>query len=169
MEDEEDFSEFVRSRSGELQRLAWLLTGDWSTSQDLVQSALAKTWQRWASIRRRDAPEVYVRRVMLTTFLGWRRRHWVGEVALGWIPEHAEPGDVAASVAQHEAVVAALRRLPKKQRAVVVLRYFADLSEQATADSLGCTVGTVKSQAARALGTLRSNDALRSAITEVSR
>jgi DNA-directed RNA polymerase specialized sigma24 family protein len=110
--DEEEFSAFVRSHSGELQRLAWLLTGDWSTAQDLVQSSSTKTWQRWRSIRRRDAPEAYVRRVMMTTFLGWRRRRWIGEVALGWLPEDADPRDVAADVARHEAVVAALRRLP---------------------------------------------------------
>jgi RNA polymerase sigma-70 factor (sigma-E family) len=169
VEDEEEFSAFVRSRSGELQRMAWLLTGDWSTSQDLVQSSLAKTWQRWPSIRRRDAPEAYVRQVMMTTFLGWRRRRWMGEIALGWLPEPADPDDVAATVVQHEAVVAALRRLPKQQRAVIVLRYFADLSERATADTLRCSVGTVKSHASRALGALRSNDALRAAIAEVSR
>ena len=169
MEDVDEFSAFVRSRSSDLQRMAWLLTGDWSTAQDLVQSSLAKTWQRWRSIRRRDAPEAYVRRVMMTTFLGWRRRRWAGEVALGWLPEHADVSDVAADVAQHEAVVKALRRLPKQQRAVVVLRYFADLSEQATADTLRCGVGTVKSQTARALAALRSNDALLAAVTEGSR
>jgi RNA polymerase sigma-70 factor (sigma-E family) len=169
VEDEEEFSAFVRSHSEELQRMAWLLTGDWSTAQDLVQSSLAKTWQRWRSIRRRDAPEVYVRRVMMTTFLGWRRRRWVGEVALGWLPEDAVPGDVAADMAQRQAVVAALRRLPTQQRVVVVLRYFADLSEQATADALRCSVGTVKSQSSRAFTTLRSNDALRAAMTEESR
>lgn len=169
MEDEEVFSAFVRSQAVELQRMAWLLTGDWSISQDLVQSSLTKMWQRWPSIRRQDAPEAYLRRVMMTTFMGWRRRRWTGEVALGWLPEQPENGDLSASIAQHEAVVAALRRLPKQQRAVVVLRYFADLSEQATADTLRCSIGTVKSQASRALNTLRSNDALRAAITEVSR
>src|SRR5580765_3920099 len=69
---EEEFSAFVRARSAELQRTAWLMTGDWAAAQDLVQSALVKTWQRWATIRRQDAPEIYTRRVMLTTFLGWR-------------------------------------------------------------------------------------------------
>ena len=162
--DEERFSAFVRSHSGELQRMAWLLTGDWSTAQDLVQSSLVKTWQRWQSIRRQDAPEAYVRRVMMTTFLGWRRRRWVAEVALGWLPERAGEGDLAANVAQRQLVLAALRRLPKQQRAVIVLRYFGDLSEQATADTLRCSVGTVKSQSARALHTLRANAALHAAI-----
>ena len=169
MDDEEEFANFVRSHSGDLQRMAWLLTGDWSSSQDLVQSSLTKTWQRWQSIRRRDAPEAYVRQVMLRTFLAWRRRRWVGEVALGWLPEEADGGDVANDVVQHEAVVAALRRLPRKQRAVIVLRYFADLSERTTAEALRCSVGTVKSQSARALTTLRGNAALRAAITEGSR
>lgn len=169
MEDEEEFSAFVRSHSGQLQRMAWLLTGDWSTAQDLVQSSLTKTWQRWRSIRRSDAPEAYVRRVMVRTFLGWQRRRWIGEVPLGWLPENAESADMTAGVAEHEAVVAALRRLPRQQRAVIVLRYFADLSEQATADALRCSVGTVKSHASRALTTLRSNAALRAAIVEGSR
>ena len=169
MEAEEEFSAFVRSHSGELQRMGWLLTGDWSAAQDLVQSSLTKTWQRWRSIRRRDAPEAYVRRVMMTTFLGWRRRRWTGELALGWLPDGADSSDVAADVARHDAVVKALRRLPKQQRAVVVLRYFADLSEHATADALRCSVGTVKSQTSRALAALRSNDALRGATAEESR
>ena len=169
MDDEEEFSAFVRLRSTELQRIAWLLTGDWSTAQDLVQSSLVKTWQRWHSIRRRDAAEAYVRRVMMTTWLGWQRRRWAGEVATGWLPEDAGPDDVAADVAQQQAVVAALRRLPRQQRAVVVLRYFADLSEQATAEALRCGVGTVKSHSARAFATLRSNDGLRAALREGSR
>jgi RNA polymerase sigma-70 factor (sigma-E family) len=167
--DDEEFSTFVRSSSAELQRMAWLLTGDWSAAQDLVQSSLIKTWLRWRMVRRRDAPEAYVRRVMMSTFLGWRRRRWVGEMALGWLPEEADHGDVATDVAQHEAVLAALRRLPKQQRAVIVLRYYADLSEQATAEALRCSVGTVKSHASRALTTLRSNAALRAAIAEGSR
>jgi RNA polymerase sigma-70 factor (sigma-E family) len=169
VEDEMEFSAFVRSHSGELQRMAWLLTGDWSTAQDLAQSSLTKTWRRWPAIRRRDAPEAYVRMVMMRTFLAWRRRRWVGEVALGWLPERAADGDVADDVAQREAVLSALRRLPRQQRAVIVLRYFADLSEQSTADALRCRVGTVKSQASRALTTLRANAALRAAIAEGSR
>jgi RNA polymerase sigma-70 factor (sigma-E family) len=177
--DDEEFSAFVRLRSGDLQRMAWLLTGDWASAQDLVQSALVKTWQRWRSVRRRDAPEAYVRRVMLTTFLSWRRRRWSGEVPVGWSPGDGyagsmhgagrSAGDAAAATADHVAVVAALRRLPRQQRAVVVLRYVADLSEQATADALGCSVGTVKSHHARALSALRANDALRAAIVEGSR
>lgn len=169
MEDEEAFSAFVRARSGDLQRMAWLLTGDWALAQDLVQSSLVKTWQRWRSIRRQDAPEVYVRRVLMTTFLAWRRRRWVSEIAVGWFAEDGDRADVAADVVQRAAVVAALGRLPKQQRAVVVLRYFADLSEQATAEALGCGVGTVKSQTSRALTSLRSNGALRAAIVEGSR
>ena len=90
-------------------------------------------------------------------------------MALGWLPDRADVRNVADDMAQHEAVLAALRRLPKQQRAVIVLRYLADLNEQATADALHCSVGTVKSHASRALTTLRSNAALRAAITEGSR
>jgi RNA polymerase sigma factor (sigma-70 family) len=91
------------------------------------------------------------------------------ELVLGWLPERTDDRDVAADVAQQEAVLAALRKLPKRQRAAIVFRYFGDLSEQATAEALGCGVGTVKSQASRALATLRSNAALRTAIAEGSR
>jgi RNA polymerase sigma-70 factor (sigma-E family) len=168
VDDEAEFCAFVRSRGDGLQRMAWLLTSDWAMAEDLVQSSLAKTWQRWGKIRRQDAPEAYVRRVMMTTFLAWRRRRWTGEIAVAVTPEVAT-GDTAGDIVQKQAVAAALRRLPKQQRAVIVLRYFADLSEQATADTLRCSVGTVKSQAFRALATLRSNGALQAAITEGTR
>jgi RNA polymerase sigma-70 factor (sigma-E family) len=166
MNDEAEFSAFVRARSAELQRIAWLLTGDWSTAEDLVQSALTKTWQRWESVQRRDAPEVYVRRVMVRTFLAWRRRRWVGEIAAGWLPDVASSDDLPTNLAQQDLVARALHQLPKQQRAVVVLRYYTDLSEQATAETLRCSVGTVKTHAFRALATLRSNPALRAGTTE---
>lgn len=167
--DIEEFSLFVRARSGELQRVAWLLTGNWALAEDLVQSSLAKTWQRWRSIERRDAPEAYVRRVLMTTFLASRRRRWHRELSLARLPEVADRRDVASDVAQRDAVAAALRRLPNRQRAVIVLRYFLDLSEQASAEALHCSVGTVKSQTSRALTTLRANDALRATMVEGSR
>lgn len=169
MDHEEEFSTFVRLCAADLQRAAWLLTGDWSSAQDLVQTSLAKTWLRWSSIRRRDAQPAYVRRVMMTTFLAWRRRRWSCEVAVDQVPEPGAIEDLAGEVSQRAAVSEALRRLPKQQRAAVVLRYFADLTEQDTAYAMRCSVGTVKSHTARALANLRANGALQAAMVDGSR
>lgn len=147
-----EFAEFVSARSPALLRTAYLLTGDWALGEDLLQTALANCWRRWDRLS--DHPEPYVRQAMLTTFLSWRRRRWNGEVPTGEMPEHGY-ADSTGAVDERDAVWAALRRLPKRQRAVVVLRYFDDLSEQETARLLGVTVGTVKSQSSRALAALR--------------
>src|SRR5262245_52143177 len=91
----EGFALFAQTRESALQRTAWLLTGDWGLAEDLVQTALVRSWPRWELIRRRDDPEIYVRRVMLNTWATWRRRRWRGEQATGSVPESAAPGDVA--------------------------------------------------------------------------
>lgn len=164
--DADEFAAFVRANSRQLQRAAWLLTGNWGTAEDLVQTALTRTWQRWAAIR---APEVrlpYVRRTLLTTFVSDRRRHRVVEVSLGAAPDAAVGADPAVDIAQRAVVLAALERLPRLQRAVVVLRYFDDLTELAAADALGCSVGTVKSSASRAFEKLRLDPHLSAALTE---
>jgi RNA polymerase sigma-70 factor (sigma-E family) len=154
------FREFVATRGRPLLRSAWLLTGDRATAEDLVQTALATTWLRWSRIRRRDAPELYVRRVMVTTYLSWRRRRWHGELPARELPEAAAPPDLMAAADLREAVRVELARLPRRQRAVLVLRYFDDLTEVQTADLLGCSVGTVKSQASRALARLRESSTI---------
>jgi RNA polymerase sigma-70 factor (sigma-E family) len=149
--DTEAFSDFVRGRSPDLLRSAWLLTGDWHTAHDLVQAALERTWPRWG--KRIDHPDAYVRRVMLTTYLSWRRRRWTAELPTAELPETggaAEPSDLRLSL------LAALATLTRQQRAVVVLRYFEDLSEAETAVALGCSVGTVKAHASRGLQQLRA-------------
>ena len=96
-----------------------------------------------------------MRRVMLSTFLTWRRRRWRGELSVAAVPERADPRDAFAGVDLRPSVQAALRGLPPRQRAVIVLRFFDDLTEAQTADVLGCSVGTVKSQSAKALAKLR--------------
>ena len=151
----EGFREFVQARSTALLRSGWLLTGDWPSAEDLVQTALAAAWPRWTSLRRQDAPELYVRKIMINTFLRWRQRRWTGEIATGRLPEPQAYGDVFAQIDARQALLAALDRLPAKQRAVVVLRYFADQTESQTAEAMGCSVGTVKAHAARALARLR--------------
>ena len=149
------FRDFVEARSSALLRSGWLLTGDWPAAEDLVQTALAAAWPRWASLRRPDAPELYVRKIMVNTFLRGRQRRWNGEIATGRLPERAAYGDVYAVVDARQSLLAALDRLPARQRAVVVLRYFADQTESQTAAAMGCSVGAVKSHAAKALARLR--------------
>ena len=146
------FRAFVEARSPALLRSGWLLTGDWPSAEDLVQTALAAAWPRWGSLD--QAPELYVRKIMVNTFLRWRQRRWNGEIATGKLPERAY-GDVFAQVDSRAALTAALDRLPARQRAVVVLRYFADMTEAQTAHAMGCSVGAVKSHAAKAMARLR--------------
>lgn len=148
----EGFRAFVEARSSALLRSGWLLTGDWMSAEDLVQTALAAAWPRWGSVR--HAPEPYVRKIMVNTFLRWRQRRWNGETPTASLPDRAY-GDVFAQVDSRAALTAALDRLPPKQRAVVVLRFFADMTEAQTAEAMGCSVGAVKSHASKALARLR--------------
>jgi RNA polymerase sigma-70 factor (sigma-E family) len=163
---EEEFREFVIARSPALLRAAWLLTGNEASAHDLVQATLLKSWTRWPRVSSADAPEAYVRKVMMTTFLTWRRRRWHGELTVPVLPEVATSADEISRVDVRASVVAALGSLPARQRAVVVLRYFADLTEAQAASALGCSVGTVKSQTARALARLRTSPALTGVLSE---
>jgi RNA polymerase sigma-70 factor (sigma-E family) len=153
---EDGFAAFVASRRRVLLRSAWLLTGDWHLAEDLLQTALAKAYLAW---RRVDDPDAYVRRVLVTTYATWWRRRWNGERPTAVLPDRAA-ADTYPGVDLRHQVHAVLRDLPRRQRAVLVLRFFEDLSEAETAAALGCSVGTVKSQAARALSRLRSSTAL---------
>jgi RNA polymerase sigma-70 factor (sigma-E family) len=154
MSEPEGFREFVAARSPALLRTAWMLTGDAHLAEDLLQAALARTWPHW--LRLRDGqPEAYVRKVMVRLTGSWWRRRWRGETPTAAVPEAAS-GDVFAAVDERAVLLAALGGLPTRQRQVVVLRYYDDLSERQVADLLGCSVGTVKSQAARGLGKLRA-------------
>ncbi|MEV4620033.1 SigE family RNA polymerase sigma factor [Asanoa sp. NPDC049573] len=150
-EDDERFRLFVRAQWGPLTRTAYLLTGDRGTAEDLVQSALEKTHRRWARI---ESPEVYVRRVMVNTATSWWRRRRPVEVPLLATDTAPTPDDYLR-VEQRQQLLVALRQLPPRTQAVLVLRYFEDLSEADTARVLGCSVGSVKSQASRGLARLR--------------
>jgi RNA polymerase sigma-70 factor (sigma-E family) len=151
----EDFDTFVRARSKPLLQAAWLLTGDWQLAEDLLQTALVKVYLSWGRIRRDGNADAYARRVLVTSYVtSWRRR-WRGEVATGALPDQPAWRDDFASTDLRHAVVDALQRLPRRQRAVVVLRYYCDLSERDVAEALGCSEGTVKSQAAKGLAALR--------------
>lgn len=153
----EGFARFVEARQRALQRTAWLLTGDWALAEDLVQTALVRSWPRWERIRRRDDPEIYVRRVMVNTWVTWGRRRWRGERPAAAVPDSLAPADVAAEVAMRMVVRSALGSLTSRERAVLVLRVFDDLSEAQVARVLGCPVGTVKSTMARAVARLRKD------------
>ncbi|HUJ05191.1 MAG TPA: SigE family RNA polymerase sigma factor [Streptosporangiaceae bacterium] len=153
----EGFAQFVETRERALQRTAWLLTGDWALAEDLVQTALARTWPHWGRIKRRDDPEIYVRRVLVNTWATWCRRRWRGELAAATVPDSVDPADFATEVAVRMAVRGALGSLTDRQRAVLVLRVFDDLSEAQVAQVLGCALGTVKSTMAQALARLRQD------------
>ena len=154
------FAQFVEARQRALQRTAWLLTGDWALAEDLVQTALVRSWPRWERIKRRDDPEIYVRRAMVNSWASWRRRRWWGEHAAGTVPDSQAVGDVATEVAVRITVQRALRSLPARQRAVLVLRVFDDLSEAQVAQVLDCAVGTVKATLAHAMARLREDPRL---------
>ena len=153
--------EFVQMHSRALLRTAWLLTGNWAAAEDLVQAALAKCWTRWSRIAAMEHPEAYVRRVLVTTYLGWRRRRWNAETVVEVLPDEPDAVDAYGAADLRDTLLAAMRQLPPRQRAVVALRYFQDLSEAETADALGCAVGTVKSQTSRAFTALRDIPGLR--------
>lgn len=153
-EDRRAFDALVDYRATSLLRTAYLLTGDWGTAEDLLQTALVKTWFTWDRLRDKDAAEAYVRQVMARTFATWWRRKWRGELATGEMPDIASRDPYADVDARH-ALRRALAELSPRQRAIVVLRFYEDLSEAQVADLLGCSVGTVKSTASRALARLR--------------
>ena len=157
MADSSEFDGFVASRSPVLLRTAYLLTGDSGLAEDLLQTALAKSWFAWGRIA--GPPEPYVRRVLTTTYATWWRRRWRSEYPTGALPERTAPAGTDP-VDERDALWRALQGLPRRQRAVVVLRYYEDLSEEDTAAALGISRGTVKSQASRALAALRGDDDL---------
>jgi RNA polymerase sigma-70 factor (sigma-E family) len=149
-----DFREFVERQWAPLLRTAYLLTGDRGHAEDLVQAALEKTHRRWDRVSMMEAPVAYVRKAMVNTATSWRRRRRFSEVPL--VAGDGPLDDPYGGIDQRQQVLAALRRLPPRMRAVLVLRYFEDLSEADIADALGCSVGSVKSQASRGLQRLRS-------------
>jgi RNA polymerase sigma-70 factor (sigma-E family) len=149
------FETFVRESSPALARLAFLLTGDRQLGEDLVQTALSKVLPHWSRIVAGGDPGPYVRTVMVWTAIGWRRRRWNGEKPANTLPEPTAASDFSAALDTRERLRAVLSTLPIRQRAVVVLRFYEDRSEAEVAQLLGCSVGTVKSQAAKGLSKLR--------------
>ncbi len=154
--EDDAFRGFVAARGHALLRTAYLLTGDQQLAEDLVQTALEKAVTHWGSIRASEAVETYVRRTMYREQVSiWRRRR-VTELSSVALPEPRSPSEHIDEVENRLVMRAALGQLGRRQRTVLVLRYFEDLTEQQVADALGITVGTVKSQSHKALAHLRA-------------
>jgi RNA polymerase sigma-70 factor (sigma-E family) len=165
MAEESEFDAFVVSRSPALLRSAYLLVQDEGRAEDLLQTALTKAWFAWKRI---NDPEAYVRRIMVTTSASWWRRRWNRETPTDQPQEPPTATGADESANRHDLWVA-IGHLPRRQRAAVVLRYLEDRTEAETAYLLGCSVGTVKSQCAKALAKLRSDGALAPDVKEGSR
>jgi RNA polymerase sigma-70 factor (sigma-E family) len=148
------FREYVTTRSQSLLRTAYLLTGNRADAEDLVQAALAKTYQAWDRIEDRQALDGYVRRAMVNTHISWWRRRRLDEYPTDEIPDRAVADHAPGSDLQHT-LRRAVDRLPQRMRAAVLLRYYEDMTEAEVADALGVSLGTVKSTVSRAVAKLR--------------
>ena len=153
----ESLAAFVHARLPALLRYAVVVAGDRTLAEDVVQEVLARAHGRWASISRTEHPEAYLKKMIVNEFLSWRRR-WarIQPVESVPVPASDEP-DHASQHAERDALRAELARLPRYQRVVLVLRYYEDLSDNQIADLLGCSPGTVRGHASRALAKLRVN------------
>ena len=150
-----DFTAYLQARQARLLRTAYLLTGDQNQAEDLLQTALAKLYLAWDRVRDRDSVDAYVRRIMVNENNSLWRRAWKRrELSTDRVPEGSPVRDVYDE-GLGAAVWEVVQTLPRKARAVVVLRYYEQLTEAETADVLGISVGTVKSQTSRALAALR--------------
>lgn len=152
------YEEFADSRLAALLRYAVMLTGDPHQAEDLVQETMVRVQLNWRRVARADSPERYVRRMLTNQYIDWRRGSWVRRVLLRAEPDESVPesADHAQSSVDRDQVWSWLARLPRRQRATLVLRYYEDLPDAEIADILGCAVGTVRSSISRALATLRT-------------
>jgi RNA polymerase sigma-70 factor (sigma-E family) len=151
--DEREYREFVAARMEPLRRTAYLLCRDWHTADDLVSITIGKLYRHWRRVRAADNLDAYARRVLTRAWLDERRRPWRRETPAAALPEVPDPGPGA--VGDRLMLLDLLARLAPRRRAVVVLRFYCDLSVEETADILRISEGTVKSQAARGLAALR--------------
>ncbi len=152
--DDPGFRDYVTARSRSLLRTAYLLTGNRADAEDLVQSALAKTYLAWDRIEDRGALDGYVRRAMVNTHISWWRRRRLEEYPTDEVPDQAVADHSGTSDLQ-DTLRRAVDRLPQRMRAAVMLRYFEDMTEAEVADVLGVSLGTVKSTVSRAVAKLR--------------
>jgi RNA polymerase sigma-70 factor (sigma-E family) len=153
------YEEFADSRITALLRYAVMLTGDPHIAQDLVQETMVRVQLNWRRVVRAESPDRYVRRMVTNQYVDWRRGSWFKRVLLRAEPDEAVavPGDHAETMVDRDQMWAWLARLPRRQRAALVLRYYEDLPDAEIADVLGCAVGTVRASISRALATLRAD------------
>jgi len=153
---EREFAEYFGQRRDAVRRSAYLLCGDWHRADDVAQTAFVKLHRHWESVRDKGALDAWMRRTVVRAVVDESRRPWRRERSTEVLPEVAvvdrDPGDALGT---REQVLAGLRTVPARQRAALVLRFIEDLDVSTTAAVLGCTEGTVKSQTARGLATLR--------------
>ncbi|RAO57616.1 SigE family RNA polymerase sigma factor [Micromonospora saelicesensis] len=154
--DVEGYRDYVGARLEPLRRTAYLLCGDWHTADDLVSATLVKLLRHWSRVSVMDNPDAYARRILLRVWLDERRRPWRREAAWAEVPDRAVAATGTDGAADRLTLLALLAELPPRRRAVLVLRYFCDLSVEETARELGCTPGTVKSQSARGIEAMRA-------------
>jgi RNA polymerase sigma-70 factor (sigma-E family) len=151
-----DYENFVQAQLPRLLRYATMLTGEREQAADLVQDVLVKTYRRWARISDADHPDRYIMRMVTNGYLSWRRSRSARLIAAGDLPDEARQDDFASDHALREDMWQRLARLPRRQRAVVVLRYYEQLADSEIADLLGCAQPTVRAHAHKALTTLRN-------------
>jgi RNA polymerase sigma-70 factor (sigma-E family) len=151
---DEDFAEFVAGRWASLYRLAYLLAASPSGAEDLLQTTLEKAYMSWSRIARMEHPEAYVRRMLANTVVSSRRRAWNRERSTDDVPDPVRDSS-EEPLLDRRLVWPLVCALPARQRAVIVLRYYEDLSEAQIAEVLGCAPGTVKSQSSAAIAALR--------------
>lgn len=154
-----DFSDFVAARWRALVKTAYLLTGDYHEAEDLVQTTLAKVYPHWRGVRAQTA-DAYVRRALVNANRSRHRRRRVTQLLMPFVPDRPVLNADRRADGERDVLVTLLAELPQGQRTVVVLRYWEDLGAEEVAELLGCSVGTVKSQASRALAKLRGHPAL---------
>jgi RNA polymerase sigma-70 factor (sigma-E family) len=153
----DSFAAFVRDHGERHLRVAVLLTGDWHAAEDLVQASLVKLYQAWPRVDLVDGdPDAYLRRIIVNTQRSWWRARWRRETPVAELPEHAAGDGDADQRALASLIRQALGELPRRQRAVLVLRYLEDLPEAEIASLLGCSAGAVKTHAHRGLHALRA-------------
>ncbi|QWF80837.1 SigE family RNA polymerase sigma factor [Amycolatopsis sp. CA-230715] len=154
--DEQEFAEYFAARRDSVRRTAYMLCGDWHRADDLAQTAFVALHRRWRKIRDRAATDAYLRKTLVRASIDESRRPWRRERYVDEMPEPEQaPVRVDEQVATREDLLAGLRKVPPKQRAVLVLRYFEGLDVAGVAKALGCSEGNVKSQTARGLANLR--------------
>ena len=168
-----EFQSFVIGRWPRLLRTAFLLTGEQHAAEDLVQSTLEQVYVAWRRVGSADDPEAYVRRVMINAHARKHRRRLREFLApkddWGLAREVADTGDRIAQAEDRDALLSALAQLPPRQREAVVLRYWEDLSESQAAEAMGCSVGAVKSNAAKGIAKLRAIPGLAETVTQGGR